>query len=106
MFNLLSDILILCFTILMFCGSSKLPDNHSICAYFSFKLNFCKDCCFHFLLRSGEEGHFPDLVNFTEERLKRINPNRYARNSVCQCKFLQTSGSGQVITIAWQPMLD
>ncbi|XP_058826228.1 sperm-associated antigen 1 [Topomyia yanbarensis] len=27
------------------------------------------------VLRSGEEGHFPELMNFSEERLKTINPD-------------------------------
>lgn len=26
------------------------------------------------VLRSGEEGHYPDLIKFTEERLKKVNP--------------------------------
>ena len=27
--------------------------------------------------RSGEEGVYPDLIEFTEERLKKVNPKRW-----------------------------
>ena len=27
--------------------------------------------------RSGEEGFYPELIEFTEERLKKINPKRW-----------------------------
>ena len=27
--------------------------------------------------RSGEEGHYPELIKFTEERLQKVNPKRW-----------------------------
>ena len=27
--------------------------------------------------RSGEEGFYPELIEFTEERLKKVNPKRW-----------------------------
>ena len=60
--------------ILLFGAQGEYCDKHIIkgCNLCSFLFNLT----LNLICRSGDEGFYPDLIEFTEEKLREINPKR------------------------------